>query len=204
MTYDRSTSESERKFDRGFWNLILDNLNPIYGLPLGIAGILVSLFPDYFKDNNIIAIIIIISLIACGTFLKTTLAVYKDNKYLRNKGTALPKIIEGRKSYREYDKGKALCILEPSEFFGYGFFCSIYHCDGNFEQPIGYGEVINIQNDKFIQVEITRVLKGHEDKIDLIIQNNHRCLENIRIKPSISSRYFEQISNEEDAYVRRQ
>jgi hypothetical protein len=193
MTNRLSISDQKAKYDKGFLYLIIENLNPIWGLPLGIAGLLIGLFPDYFKENNIITIVIILGLISCGTFLKTAFVVYKDNKYLRNKGTVLPEIIEGRKSYRKSERVRALCILEPSEFFSYGFYCSIYHCDESFEQLIGFGEVIIIQENKFIQVEITNVLEGNEKIIDLITQNNKKCLERLRIKPSIPKGYLDRI-----------
>jgi hypothetical protein len=193
MTSEESVLETRKKYDNGFLYLILENLNPIYGLPLAIVGVLIGIFPDYIKENNIIAIIIIICLIACLTFLRAAFVVYKDNKYLLDKGTALPKIIEGRLSYRKREKPRALCILEPSEFFSFGFFCSIYYYHDNFEQPIGFGEVILIQDDKLIQVEITKVIDGNEDKINWIIQNNHKCLGRFRIKPSIPKGYFDRI-----------
>ena len=52
---------------------------------------------------------------------------------------------------------------------------------------------MNIQEDGIIQVELTRILKGHEAIWEKLIQNHAECLKRIHVKPIILKRYLNQL-----------
>ena len=51
--------------------------------------------------------------------------------------------------------------------------------------------VINIQEGKFIQVEIDRVFDGHENTIERMKHNDAECLKKVRVKPFIPMQYLD-------------
>ena len=90
----------------------------------------------------------------------------------------------------EYDKkvdsNRILCLLEPSDLFSFGTLVSIYYINPEgFEILIGLGEVINIQDDKKIQVLISDYYNPNREIIEKLSMNNATILKKILIKPNI-------------------
>ncbi|MGA9098650.1 MAG: hypothetical protein WB392_06920, partial [Methanotrichaceae archaeon] len=96
--------------------------------------------------------------------------------------------------YTSNPNARVLCLVEPSEFFSYDTMVSFYYKIGDFERLIGLGEVININEDKFIQIELNRLLDGNDAIVERLIENNAECLRRIRIKPFIPKGYLSQLS----------
>lgn len=89
------------------------------------------------------------------------------------------------------DGAIALCLLSPSDLFSFNALVTFYYFHGGYERPIGFVEVVNIQDtNKIIQVELNYILKGQEEIVEKLIQNNANCLRKVYIKPIILKKYF--------------
>ena len=86
---------------------------------------------------------------------------------------------------------RALCLLEPSEFFSYDTLVSFYYIDDEeFEQLVGIGTVVNIQENKLIQVELTNPVEGYEGIVKKLANNDAHALKKTVVKPSIPKKYL--------------
>lgn len=97
----------------------------------------------------------------------------------------LPRVILGRKSPTGNQKARVLCLLEPSEFFSYDALVSFYYIDEGFEELIGIGRVLNIQEDGRIQVIMTHSRTVREETAKKLGENNVDVLKKTIVKPSV-------------------
>jgi hypothetical protein len=104
------------------------------------------------------------------------------------KSNVLPSVICAREAPKSFKKAIALLILESSEFFSYDSVVSIYSVENEIEILVGVGKVINIQENKKIQVLVTHRIE--EIDWNLILQNNVNELRKLIIKPTVSSTAF--------------
>ena len=169
-------------------SFIWNSFKRIYG-PIGtIFTIVGSLFlwifaPDTKISLKIILPILVFIIMLLFTFIDTT---YQAIEKLKQNKNILPKILRVMDPRPPYQKAKALALLEKSPIFSFGTIVGIYFIEDDFEQLIGIGEVINIQENKKIQIAITSYLEGQEDKIEELLKNNARLLEKTIVKPYIS------------------
>ena len=106
----------------------------------------------------------------------------------------LPRIVLGKKPSVQIQGAKVLCLLESSELFSYDALVSFYYIDDeNFEQLIGIGAVVNIQEDRKIQVAMFYSLEGHQEKAEKIAQNDAGILKKTRVKPNVPKTYLDMI-----------
>lgn len=184
-------------YNKGFWYFIWVNSKEVYGLPITIFAIILSLIASFGKiisvKAGLSALFILVSIIMIAIFYKSSYELYTENKKLMKNKLKLPKIIEGRPPYTKNPKAKTLLLLEPSDSFGYNILVSLYYFKGRIEQLIGFGVVINIQEGKFIQVEIDRIFDGHEDIIERMKHNDAECLKNALVKPFIPTEYLDHL-----------
>jgi hypothetical protein len=94
-----------------------------------------------------------------------------------------------------------VCLLEPSELFSHGAAVSFYHLgDSNFEELIGIGFVLNVQEDRRIQVAMVHIIEGHDDVIRRLEQNQSAVLGRIIVKPVADLRHLQAL--QEGSYGR--
>ena len=178
--------------DSGYAHFLYRIFNGINGIAIGLASLFATmLIGVYGKISLIQAIVIIFCIIdvLCMTvFLKSSYDLFYIAKNLKRKGV-LPKVIEGRLPYTNNQNAKALCILEYSELYSYNVVVTFYYRWDNFEEIIGYGWVINVQ-EKVIQIEMDEVLNGHEDIVQGITQNDAIVLNKLVVKPFVPKQRF--------------
>ena len=65
---------------------------------------------------------------------------------------------------------------------------SFYYKDSvDFEVLIGVGMVINVQDDRRIQVGLRRVAKGQEDAVIKLQNNDSEALQRLLVKPNVQA-----------------
>ena len=105
-------------------------------------------------------------------------------------------------SCRLWDKqegnSKIICLLDPSPLFSYGTLVSFYYVNEEFEELLGYGRVVNIQDNKLIQAELTYPNSGQGEILEEISQNNSSTLPRLRVKPTITDNYSEAVRHLEN------
>jgi len=176
---------------KSFWGLIWSSFLRVQGvLSVVITFVLAVLLWVFSPDKNISLRWVLPIGIFCVILILTLFnAVYEAFKISKN---VLPMVLFGESPPKNFPKAKLLCLTEPSELFSHGILVSFYCTDDhNFEQLIGIGEVVNIQEDSKIQVVMTFSLDGYDDKIEKLVQNNADILKKIRVKPNIPKIYLD-------------
>jgi len=175
---------------KSFWHLVLSSFLKVGVVVCMVGAFALAIILWYIKPDVTVPIGIILPiLIVCLLFILTFANVaYKTFSRFKH---PLPKVIAGRKPPTYLSDTKALCLLEPSEFFSHNMLVSFYFIDeDNFERLIGIGEVINIQEDSKIQVLLRFPTPGHEEKIASLIKNDRTILHKLLVKPSIPRNYM--------------
>jgi len=106
----------------------------------------------------------------------------------------LPEVLRVQISPRSSDRGSPLLLLEPSILFSHDALVSIYLLDDGFERLIGFGFVINVQEDDKIQIVITKPMD--QTTWERITNNDAKVLEQLRVKPNVPSRLLENFEND--------
>lgn len=158
---------------------------------LGIPGLLLSfilsfIFWKWLPNATIQLYWFVLFLII--TFLTITTLIHALYETFVSK-SILPKVITSLEQNK-----KLIILLKPSELFSIGTIVSFYHKDeNNYEKIIGLGSVLNIQdNDKIIQVELSKPLLGKQGLITKIKRKNKDVLQKLLIKPYVPKDYFEE------------
>ena len=176
--------------NNSFWSIIYASFREIRGwLGFPLALLLWILSPNKSISLGWVIIIGFFSLIIIVTLGEAAYKSFKISKHI------LPKVLVGREPYTKTQGEKVLCLLEPSELFSHDTLVSFYYIgDENFEQLIGIGTVINIQEDGKIQAVMIHSLDENEEKIKKLAKNDASILRKIRVKPNIPRRYLAIIS----------
>lgn len=91
-----------------------------------------------------------------------------------------------------------ICLCNPIPTLSHGSFVTIYLYRNKCEHQIGYGEVINIQDNGLISIEIHKlpisIVSNQPLPFHQILSDNKR---DVRIKPTVSRKIIEHIINEE-------
>jgi len=172
---------------KSFWGLIWSSFLRVQGV-LGVA-ITIVLAVLFSPNKNIslswvlpIGLFCVILILALGN---AAYEAFKISKYV------LPVVLVGKKPPTQIPGAKLLCLIESSELFSYDTLVSFYYIgDENFEQLMGIGTVINIQEDSKIQVVMTYSLDGYEEKIEKLVQNDSGILKRTRVKPNIPTKIY--------------
>lgn len=173
-----------------FLGLMWQSFLRINGPICGVGGIAISLLLWLIKPDARIPVVYVV---LATTVLGITLFVLVDAGRiawgLRSQG--LPKVIYATTTIPGLERVRLVCLLEPSEMFSYGVQVSFYYLspDG-FELFVGSGRVINIQDDRRIQVGLTRAQQGQEDTVNAIAQNTKTVLDRVRVKPTVPHDMF--------------
>lgn len=164
--------------DKRFINQLYKSFKTVGGYIISviatIATILSIKYEDKLNVNFWIIILISCCLIFVMTLLDTSLYFFKESI---NKSPRIIKILS-----RGNDK---IILTEYSELLQIQGLVTIFHFNDDFEDFIGYGEVINIQNDKNVQI----LLKKLTDETQYNDLNEIR--KNMIIKPFVTTKTLE-------------
>ena len=177
-----------------FWSLIWSSFNKIQGSLITFIGIFVSILLARFPaktqiplDIFIIAILILLLIIA--TLIRAINKIFVEYRLLLEKVNKLsiPRILSARR-YSIQGQSGILCLISKSELFSPRIYVSCYYEDvDGLEILVGTGIVINVQDNKTIQVFINQIILEHKDILEKLVNNNSQIISKILIKPTIRS-----------------
>jgi len=97
----------------------------------------------------------------------------------------LPKVVQGRSPPSQFPNAAALLLLEHSDLFGHETVVSIFYRSDDFEEFIGLGYVLTIQENGLIQVVVNRSLGENRDQVWASVRaNDANCVRRLLVKPS--------------------
>jgi len=171
--------------DKNLFELIWSSFKRIQGPLLAVLAMFLAIVLWRFPSDKKVGLDIILPI---SIFLIVFLITLLDSVYqaLKKDRDILPRVILGRK----YSSDNLLCLLEPSRLFSHDAIVSFYYIEGGFEQLIGIGTVINIQENGNIQVILDNYNQVHEDVVNKLAQNDSIILSKIIIKPTVPKSYI--------------
>lgn len=154
-----------------------------HGVLISLIAILSGMLTYNFVPNKNVRLGLVIPF---GIIFIILLVVFVDAAYegFKKNKNILPRII-CVKPYLKENKKIHLFLLTPSNLFSNDIWVSFYYYSDEYEQLIGSGRVFNIQDDNKIQVLLINTLKGHEETVKKIVNNNKLYLDKTKIKPNI-------------------
>ncbi|MCK9376481.1 MAG: hypothetical protein M0P73_10040 [Syntrophobacterales bacterium] len=167
-----------------FVNLLYESLLKIKIFPSFLITVTLSIILWTFKPDVKLSIVIILPIILILLLLIATLFIAAYDSHHRGKHI-LPRVILGRES-----SSRILCVLEPSPLFSHDTLVSFYFNEG-FEQLIGFGRVINVQQDGKIQVILIKSFEEYVDIITKMSKNDSTILTKIIVKPTVPKAYID-------------
>jgi hypothetical protein len=105
-----------------------------------------------------------------------------------------PRVMYVKDPPKAYENACALFLVEPTPLLSHDAIISIYYLEDDLERLVGVGRVINVQNDKKVQILITNNYDFGE-KLSQIMKNSKDELKKLIIKASVPSSILEAISN---------
>ncbi|EKO3570092.1 hypothetical protein [Vibrio metschnikovii] len=160
-----------------------------WGALFTIIGLAVSVIGFFIVPSsqavplNIVVVLGLLIFVVLGIFIR---AAYDANV---DSTVSLPRVrtvIEPPATYRD---ASALLLLDPTELLSHDSIVSVYYLDGGIERLSGIGKVINIQNDKKIQVILIKEAEFSE-KVEALKANKPEDLAKLIVKPSVPSFYL--------------
>lgn len=172
--------------DETLLQLYLDKIKKFFGIPTIILSIALGFLFWYFKPDlkisfGIILPIFLFAIILTIPLIDLLLYIYSQNKHNR-----LPHVLTATK----YPNGDTVLLLSESSLLPNNSIVSIYYNEKDFEYLIGFGTVINVQENKKIQVGIYSIIEGFENHFEKIDNNNKDTLDNILIKFNVSNAFL--------------
>lgn len=179
---------------KSFWSLIWSSFLKTQGALIGVIAIALTVLLWLSSPNKSISLGLALPIGLFCIILILTLgnAAYESFKMSKR---ILPRILLGKEPPTQIQGAKVLCLLEPSELFSYDMLVSFYYVnDEDFEQLIGIGTVVNIQEEGKIQVAMIYSFDVYEEILNKLVQNDVGILKKTRVKPNVPKTYLDMIS----------
>lgn len=172
-------------FTDRIWSSILKSWSGLI-TAVGVAASIISFFAIPEKNTvplNVALVILFIMFVVLGIFIR---AAYDANL---DSVVRLPKVKTIIPPPTIYRDGSALLLLEPTELLSYDSIVSLYYVEGDIERLSGIGKVVNVQNDKKVQVVLFKDVEFN-NRIGKLINDRTVDLTKLIIKPSLPSFYL--------------
>lgn len=129
---------------------------------------------------------IIIFLILLICFIRFSINLYSEKKQKCS-------VLAIRESYGNYkDNNTVIALTSYIDYFTDNGLVSIFILENDFERQIALGKIINIQEDKKVQILLFNI--DEEFSCDKLLRNNKDFNEKLRIKPIIKITSLEELN----------
>lgn len=176
-----------KSFQDYIWSSALSSGMWIFVVVTGICSIVAYfLSPNEAVSIKYMAATIFITFAFISVAITTAYTIYKELRESLNSLPLRPKVIYARNPPKYYSESICVLITEPTEILTNDSIVSVYLLVSQFEELIAIGKVINVQDDKKVQVLVTydHDLERYKDNI---INNDKDILEKIVLKSTIPS-----------------
>ncbi len=127
------------------------------------------------------AFVVLLLLICSATFAAAARLAFREARRgpprVKYAGPAPPGIPAAR----------LLLLLDPCELFAQGSLASVYIVEDGFERRVGFGVVVNVQDDGRIQVALVDAYDAYEEVIEDLRAGKATAMEKTIVKPTVSA-----------------
>ena len=168
--------------NRGFLFGLYIAFKDIRGFVVTFVSILLTFIVFYFLPTDVLSIKVLLPIGLFSLILIIVLFNYSISLYQQT-SNVLPKVTRGSKPPAIVNNALALLLVEDSPWFSHEVMVSVYQEQSDYEQLIGYGYVLNIQENKMIQVVVTADIAQEPELWSSIASNNSDIVERLLVKP---------------------
>ena len=168
------------------WKALLKTWGGVFTFVSLVASVLVYFItPDTDTIKiNIFLVVIFLLLAIIVIFLR---ALYDANT---DANVSLPRIRKVLEPPKSYEKASALLLVDPSNLLSHDSSVTLFILEDDYEQLVGIGVVVNIQDDKKAQVALFKNDES-EQLISQLKENKKYDLERLVLKPSVPRAFLE-------------
>jgi prolipoprotein diacylglyceryltransferase len=177
-----------------FGNLLWESTVKSWGGILTFLGFVGAILVFYLvpEESNIKLKHILPAIIVAFFFVVVALrAAWAACQY---SSVNMPRVMYVKDAPKAYQGSCALFLVEPTPLLSHDAIVSVYYLEDDLERLVGVGKVINVQNDKKVQILITENYDFGE-KLNQIMNNSKDELKKLIVKASVPSFILEAISN---------
>jgi hypothetical protein len=172
-------------FSERIWTSALKSWGALFTI-IGVIASIISFFVVPSATTlplnwTLVIVILLVSLVSI--FARAAFDAHTDSKM------TLPKVRTVIDPPSSYSEASALLLLDPTELLSHDSIVSVYYNDSGIERLSGIGKVVNIQNNKMVQVILIKDAEFSK-KVDALKANKPEDLEKLIVKPSVPSFYL--------------
>jgi hypothetical protein len=168
------------------WKSILKSWGAVFTIISLVASIAVY-FVVPATDTVPMNVFLVLVLLLIATIIILLRATFDANI---DASVVLPRVRKVLNPPKSYEKASALLVVDPSNYLSHDSYVTLFMLEDDYEQLIGVGIVINVQNDKKIQVAIYKNEES-EQLISQLKENKKHDLERLILKPSVPRAFLE-------------
>ena len=173
-------------FSDRIWSAFINS----WGILIALIGFVASILTYFVAPKtdtvqlNIFLVVLFVMTAIIVILFRSLFEVHNDS------ALQLPKVRKVLKPPSAYKKASALLLVEPCTLLSYDSSVTLFSIEDDYESLLGIGVVINIQNDKKIQI----ALYENNQSIEAITQlkeNKKHDLDRLVLKPSVPKAFIE-------------
>lgn len=168
-----------------FGNLIWESLLSVSNIVIALISLCATMIAFFIVPNETVMQVRFVMIVFMAFFFITIIALRAAWSAHQLSNSPTPKVIYAKDAPKPYCDCYALLVVAPTPLLSNDAIVSIYYLE-SFEKYVGLGKVINVQDDKRVQIVITNNY-NFEDKLNKIMSNSKDELERLVIKTSIPS-----------------
>ncbi len=170
-------------FMKSYARTFYESFRRIHGYTLAFIAIILHVLAFEFKGDDTFSIK---TVLPCAIVLILVIVILFDMSYqlITEAHRLPPRVKRASRPPQIHERAVALLLLEPSPLYGHESLVSIYLIDNDLETLLGVGFVLNIQENRLIQLLVT---KSYCDLShwEPIISNDASILSRLLVKPTI-------------------
>ena len=171
---------------KGYCSLFFKSMKSFPSVVLEITGFVLTFVLWMWKPEQDIHLFWFIPLV----FLFLVFINFSRILYVNRKQKCVVlHVIEPYGNFKSNDK--VLALATYVDYFTENGVVSIFHLENGFERQIALGQIINIQEDKKVQILIFNIDSAFP--CDELLKNNKELLERLLVKPIVKLDYLEEI-----------
>jgi hypothetical protein len=179
---------------KSFGTLVWEALCKTWGGIITFIAFIASIGAFYIiPENTTIELNIILPILICGFFIIVLMSRVAWDAH-QNVQTNSPKVIYVKDPPKAYENACALFLLAPNQQLSHDAIVSVFYLEDELERLVGVGRVINVQDDKKVQVLITANY-DFGDRLAPIKNNSKKELDKLIVKTSVPSFIMEALRN---------
>ena len=171
---------------RSFWREFVSSLRRTSACP--IIGTVLTVFAFCFvaKDTVSLRIILPVSVLFLTIVFAFVDLSVRSFEFAKK---SLPEVIQGRVPPGHFRGAIALLLLEKSNLYSHETLVSIYYRKDSFEELIGFGHVLTVQENGLIQVLVlSNFVDGEPDIWNHVQANDANYIKSLIVRPNIPRR----------------